>query len=70
MTQDKVEKTHSSVLDAKTQNVSGTVQPPKNQNDALEIDQQISPSFRVQGVAEDPKKAKAENLLTTTQKKE
>ena len=68
MTQDKVEKTHSSVLDAKAQKVCGIVQPLKLQNGGLKIDHKVSESFRVQGVAEDPEKVKAENLLTTTQK--
>ena len=66
MKQDKVEKTYSSVLDAKTEKGSGKVQPVKHQNDGSKFDHNISQSFRMQGVAEDPKKTKAENLLPTT----
>ena len=67
LTQDKVEKTYSSALDAKTQKCSSTVQPLKHPNDRYKFDHKISQSRRVQGVAEDPKKTKAGNLVPTTQ---
>ena len=52
---DKVEKTNSSVLDAKTQKGCCRVQPLKHQNYKPKFDYKISQSFRMQGVAEDPK---------------
>ena len=50
-----------------TQKGSGTVQPPKHQNDRSKFDHNTSQSFRMQGVAED-RKIKAMNWLPATQK--
>ena len=44
------------------------MQPLKHQNDTSKLDHKISQRFRTEGVAEEPKKAKAENLLPRTQK--
>ena len=67
-TQDKFEKTYSYVLNAKTQKSSSKLKSLKHQNDSPKFDHNILQSFRMQGVAEDPKKTKGENLLSTTQK--
>ena len=51
-----------------TQKGSGTVQPLKHQNNRSKFDHNISQRFKVQGVTENPKKRKAENWLSVTQK--
>ena len=65
MMKDKVDKTYSSVLDEKNPKSCYTVHPLQQQNDDSNFDQNISQSLRMQGVAEDPQKTNAENLLST-----
>ena len=42
------------------------MQALKHQKDSLNVDHKISQSFRKQGIAEESKKTKAENLLPAT----
>ena len=62
LTQDKFEKTYSSVPDAKTQKGIGNMQPLKHQNDRMKFNHNNSQSFRMQRVAEDPKKTYSQQL--------
>ena len=57
-------------MEAKIQKSTGTVQPLNHRSDRSKVDHNITQSLGVEGVAEDLKKTKAENLVSKPQKDE